>query len=377
MPSLLKSHHFKSLTGKARGLEFVAVGAQAQHRGLGEQYLTAALVKHSGGASLRIHSVVTIGTGQMAESYRVVFAPGSHGNMRDSVVVKVPSQSESSRGASRVTRCYELETSFYNSLQHKVGVHAPQCMHVWYDAPDDDFVLVLEDIADAAQGDQLQGATIEQASAAINQLVALHASLWNSPELDDITWAGRHTPESAAGTRDLLQGVFNGFAKRFAGSISPEVMQLGETFVDRIDGYDAAYPSNQTIIHRDFRLDNLLFSSSDASVVRVVDWQTVAIGPGAHDLGYFIGASFPTDTRRKVEEQLMRQYHEGISQANIQLSWQELWDQYRLFATSGYIMAIVASMLVKQTDRGDAMFAAMANRHGQQMLDLQTIELFH
>jgi hypothetical protein len=40
-------------------------------------------------------------------------------------------------------------------------------------------------------------------------------------------------------------------------------------------------------------------------------------------------------------------------------------------------MAIVASMLVKQTDRGDAMFAAMANRHGQQMLDLNTIELFH
>jgi hypothetical protein len=61
----------------------------------------------------------------------------------------------------------------------------------------------------------------------------------------------------------------------------------------------------------------------------------------------------------------------------VQLTWQDLWDQYRLFATSGYIMAIVASMLVKQTERGDAMFAAMANRHGQQMLDLHTIELFH
>ena len=353
------------------------MGAQAQHRGLSADYLTGALSKESGGSALQIESVKPIGTGQMAESYRVTFAPGTHGQLSNSVVVKVPSQSESSRGASRVTRCYELETSFYATLQQKVGVHAPTCMHVWYDAKEDDFVLVLEDIVDAAQGDQLQGATMEQASAAVRQLVALHASLWDSPVLDTITWANRHSFEGAAGTRDLLRKVFGGFAQRFVDLVSPEVLQLGKTFVERIDGYDAAFPKNQTIIHRDFRLDNLLFSTNDPASVKVVDWQTVAIGPGALDLGYFIGASFPTEQRREREEALVRQYHEGITQAGVQLSWQNLWDQYRLFATSGYIMAIVASMLVKQTERGDAMFAAMANRHGQQMLDLHTIELFH
>ena len=70
---------------------------------------------------LQIESVTPIGTGQMAESYRVTFAPGTHGQLSNSVVVKVPSQSESSRGASRVTRCYELETSFYATLKSKVG----------------------------------------------------------------------------------------------------------------------------------------------------------------------------------------------------------------------------------------------------------------
>jgi hypothetical protein len=79
--------------------------------------LTGALSKESGGSALRIESVKPIGTGQMAESYRVTFAPGTHGQLSNSVVVKVPSQSESSRGASRVTRCYELETSFYATLQ--------------------------------------------------------------------------------------------------------------------------------------------------------------------------------------------------------------------------------------------------------------------
>jgi hypothetical protein len=107
-----------------------------------------------------------------------------------------------------------------------------------------------------------------------------------------------------------------------------------------------------------------------------VDWQTASISAGATDLAYFIGASFGPEQRRKVEDELVHRYHDGLAQAGISMSWTEVWDQYRLFATSGYIMAIVASMLVKQTERGDAMFAAMANRHGQQMIDLETLSLF-
>jgi hypothetical protein len=36
-------------------------------------------------------------------------------------------------------------------------------------------------------------------------------------------------------------------------------------------------------------------------------------------------------------------------------------------------MAIIASMLVEQTERGDEMFMAMANRHGQQILQLEAL----
>jgi hypothetical protein len=110
--------------------------------------------------------------------------------------------------------------------------------------------------------------------------------------------------------------------------------------------------------------------------VKVVDWQTASISAGATDLAYFIGASFSPEQRREVEGELVRRYCDGLSQAGISMSWDDVWDQYRLFATSGYVMAIVASMLVKQTERGDAMFAAMANRHGQQMIDLETLSLF-
>ena len=349
------------------------MGDISSHIGVSAEYLA----QHLGVSGLKIESVTPIGTGQMAESYRVSFVAGSQGQLPPSVVVKVPSQSESSRAASRITRCYELETGFYTEVKSLVGVSAPKCLHVWFDAPQDDFVLVLEDIVDGKQGDQISGATVEQARAGIDELVRLHTPLWNSEQLDALGWMPRHTLESSQGTRDLLRSVFAGFATRFSSLVSAEVLELGAQLVANIDGYDRAYPNNETIVHRDFRLDNLLFMETSHGIqVKVVDWQTASISSGATDLAYFIGASFAPEQRRQVEGELVHRYHDGLVQSGITLTWIEAWDQYRLFATSGYIMAIVASMLVKQTERGDAMFAAMANRHGQQMIDLKTLSLF-
>ncbi len=346
------------------------------HRGTSTDYLSNALKHKTGGASLRIDSVTAIGTGQMAESYRVKFVREAHTKL-DTVVVKVPSQNENSRGASRATRCYELETNFYASLREHVNVATPDCLHVWYDPDTDDFVLVLEDIVGAVQGDQIAGATVEQAQAAIDQLVCLHSPLWGSERLNQFDWLPKHSVKSAAGTSQLLQAMFPSFAERFAGIVSDEIINLGERLVSNIDRYNAAFPEVMTVAHRDFRLDNLLFSEKlNNFEVKVVDWQTVGAMPGACDLGYFIGASFTVDDRRINEQGLVRRYCAGLQAKNIDVDYENIWSQYRLLGASGYIMAIVASVLVKQTERGDAMFAVMANRHGQQMLDLETEKLF-
>jgi hypothetical protein len=337
--------------------------------------LSSALQNISNGEQLRIDSVTPIGTGQMAESYRVKFCES--GVDINSVVVKVPSQNENSRGASRATRCYELETNFYANLREHVKVATPECLHVWYDAVSDDFVLVLEDIVGATQGDQISGATIQQAEAAIDELVKLHSPLWGSEKLNDFPWLPKHSVKSSAGTRQLLETVFPGFAERFASTVSAEIISLGARLVENYDGYIAAFPEVLTVAHRDFRLDNLLFAETKRHFdIKVVDWQTVGAMPGACDLGYFIGASFDVDARRDNEQTLVRRYCAGLQAENIGVDYQDIWAQYRLLGTSGYIMAIVASMLVKQTERGDAMFAVMANRHGQQMIDLETEKLF-
>lgn len=354
----------------------LAMSEISSHKGITADYLTRALAQFTANRKLAINSVAPIGTGQMADSYRVVFSEPVIGDA-SSVVVKVPSQNLNSRHASKATRCYELETSFYANLRGYVDVATPDCLHTWYDADLDDFVLVLEDLDKATQGNQISGATIEQAEAAVDQLVKLHAPLWGSKELDQFVWLPKHSIKSAAGTNKLLQAMFPSFAERFAGQVSAEIMSLGTRLVANFDRYNAAFPEVLTVAHRDFRLDNLLFTTTtDGIGVKVVDWQTVGAMPGASDLGYFIGASFGVADRRLYEQGLVHRYCSGLQSRDVSTNFDDLWAQYRLFGTSGYIMAIVASVLVKQTERGDAMFAVMANRHGQQMIDLETEKLF-
>ena len=57
------------------------------------------------------------------------------------------------------------------------------------------------------------------------------------------------------------------------------------------------------------------------------------------------------------------------------LSWEDCWRGYRHAAFAGVLMAIVASMLVERTERGDEMFVTMLARHAQHALDLDAAEL--
>jgi hypothetical protein len=51
-----------------------------------------------------------------------------------------------------------------------------------------------------------------------------------------------------------------------------------------------------------------------------------------------------------------------------------VWSEYRRYTISGFLMAVAASMLVEQTDRGDDMFVTMAQRHGRHAIDLEAAE---
>lgn len=342
--------------------------------------LTAAL--HASGtldATARVAAVdqQAVGTGQMGDCLRLALTYDAPVDAPATIVAKLPSSNETSRATGMAMRTYEVEVRFYQELAPHLPVRSPVCHHAEIDLATGDFVLLLEDLAPAVQGDQVAGCAVDQAALVLEEAARLHAPRWADPTLDHLEWAVRWSPESQDALQAMLTVLWPNFVERYGADLEPDVVEMGHRFVAGLRSFYEHRPEPHTVIHNDFRLDNLLFGTSEGGPpVAVVDWQTVGVGPALLDVSYFLGAGLGVEDRRAHEEALVRQYHQALRAAGVEgYGWDRCWDDYRAFAFAGFHMAVLASMIVERTDRGDAMFLAMAGRHGRQILDLGSEEL--
>jgi len=320
-----------------------------------------------------------VGTGQMGTSVRYALSyDGDAAAAPRSVVCKFASSDPTSRSTGVTLRTYEVEVSFYRDVVRTVGMTIPACHAAEIDLATGEFVLVLEDLAPCVQGDQLAGCTVDQAALAMDELAKLHAPRWNDPALATVEWLNRNgTEQSQAFSEMFLPQLLPGFLERYAHRLTAEEVRLAELLMQRIGRFIRDRPGPRAVQHGDYRLDNMLFGTRDGGhPLAVVDWQTVVWGPPAFDASYFLGAGLPVDDRRRHERDLVRRYHEGLRAGGVTgYSWDDLWLDYRRYAFGGFLMALGASMMVVQTERGDEMFMTMIRRHGVQIADLDAAEL--
>ena len=348
-------------------------GAVSGGADLTADFLNRALAGHLDGSAVDTVETERVGTGQVSDTYRMRLTYSGGGqNLPPTLIAKVPAADAASRAAARSFRTYEIEASFYAELAPGLPVSLPACFYAAYDAEPDEYVVVLEDLAPAQPGDQLIGLSADEAAAAIAELAALHAAGWGSPELAALPWLNRASPESAALMTAVVTDLFPGFRDRYADQVEPGTFELIAHFVPRAGRYLADSNELRTIVHGDFRADNLLFGPARPVVL---DWQTASFGTATSDLSYFLGSSLPVPVRQEHEHALVRLYHSILVSRGVPLTWADCWNGYRRNAFAGLVMDIIAAMVVQQTARGDEMFAAMASRHARHALDLDAIAL--
>lgn len=335
--------------------------------GLTPAWLTGVLGGRFGGEVVAVDAGA-IGTGQVADSYRLGLTWSSAGAGPATLVAKVTAASQVSRAAARATRTYEVEVGFYQDLAPTLPVRSPDCSYAAHDPNTDGYVVLLEDAAPAVQGDQLAGCSVDEAAAALDELALLHGPRWADHRLHELPWLNRHVEGSIDDMVGLVGMMLPQFLDRYAERLSPDVVDATERLGGRLPDY-LEREVGPTVVHGDFRVDNLLFGRER---VFVLDWQTVRLGPAMSDVSYFLGGSISVDDRRSYEEELVRHYHERLLAAGGELGWDDCWAGYRRYAYDGLVMAVVASILVGHTERGDDMFVAMAERSGRLALDLGT-----
>ena len=315
-----------------------------------------------------------VGTGQVGDSVRFRLQyEGAAGP--PTVVGKFPAADETSRQAAAATRTYEVETRFYQQLRDRVSITTPVPYVALLDLEANEFVLLMNDLAPAEQGDQLTGCDVAAAELAMDEVARLHAPVWDDATLADLPWLNRGSDESTAFYLQLMSTLYPGFLARYGDRVRPEVVEVGNRLVERLPEYLTQRPGPRTAAHGDYRVDNMLFSP-DGTTLTTVDWQTVALNPGVSDVAYFLGTSLDPELRATHERELVERYHERLLEGGVrEYPFEDCWDGYRRYAFAGFLMAVLASMLVGQTDRGDEMFMAMANRSGRMAAELDSLDL--
>ena len=313
-----------------------------------------------------------VGTGQMADTIRFHLSYAQPESGPATVVAKFASADPQSHATGKAMRAYEIEVRFYAEVAPVVDARVPGCISCAFDPEEAWFTLVLDDIVGATQGDQIEGCTPEVASAVVREMAALQGSSFGSPVLERSGWLNRSTPDSDAFTASVVASVYPAFVERYGDQLSPEHRELFDAFIPQMEQWFALRGGPRTIVHGDLRLDNLLFTQEPRPVI--VDFQTMNWGNAGYDLAYFVGGCLTPEIRHACEENLIADYHDALEALGVTgYSIDDLKDDYRRECFGGVMMAVGASMLVKQTRRGDQMFLTSATRHAQHAIDLDAL----
>ncbi|KMO80035.1 phosphotransferase family protein [Mycolicibacterium obuense] len=327
------------------------------------------------GASIDSVTVIPVGTGQTGATYRVTASYTQRsGLLPPSFVVKLPSQDPEVR--QRVALGYRSEHAFYTEVGATLAVPTAHCYHIDLANDGADFVMVMEDLAPAVQGDQINGCSTGQASLAVEALAGLHGPRWCDPAWLDFggTTMPRADADIARGMGDLARFAADTTVERLGDRMSSDDRSTIDEAVSWVPAWLLLEPERYALLHGDYRLDNLLFDPG-CSRVTVVDWQTLTVGLPARDLSYFIATSFGAADRSSVEGDLVTAYCDALrSHGVVDYSIEDCWDDYRVGMLQVPLLTMLGFAFSSATERGDDMVLAMLTRGCAAIRELATLD---
>lgn len=262
-----------------------------------------------------------------------------------SLIMKFPTASAELQQNAAVFRPGMRECWFYRHGRSHTPLHVPHCYYNAVDPATGESFLLLEDLAPAQAGNRVDGASVKEAELALQSIALLHAAWWAVDPATEPELAQLHdnSPEAQNLVEQLYREAWPRFVGRAPIEISHDIRELGERLVGRISAAEALLdPSPRTLMHGDFRLENMLFGTRGGqSVCWVIDWEDVALWNGMFDVAWFLGGCLPVEKSAK-EEELLRCYHRALTHAGVKgYTWAQCYHDYRCAMLSSFVEGIL------------------------------------
>ena len=326
------------------------------------------------GAPVTAADVTPIGTGQTGATYRVAVTYGGDTDLPDSFVIKLPAQDDAVH--ERVAPSYRSEYAFYTEVADTVAVPLARCYHCAIADDGRQFALLLADMSPAEQGDQILGCTPAEAQLAVTALAGLHGPRWRDSAW--LTFAGTVMPKpdeaTARGLGEITKIATATTLEKLGPRMSAEDRATVADSAELIGDWLWNVPERFSLLHGDYRIDNLLFDPQRTRVT-VVDWQTLAVGLPARDLSYFVATSLQPDQRASHEQDLVDRYHRALSEYVDDYDRESCWEDYRFGMLQVPMISTLGFAFSAATERGDDMMLAMLERGARAIRELGTLEL--
>ena len=294
--------------------------------GIDDVWLTEALRANGAlprGSTAHVEAATALGDGSgwMCEVARLdLHITGDAGRVPESLVIKIPVDDAAVREMLAPARLYEREGRFFQQAAAELDDHVPACFLVMEEPDDGIHVLLIEHFEGGRFGDQRAGCSPAEAEQALRTLARLHARFWESPQLDTFDWLPAINFEGNTMGPDLYRMSIDAFRDRFGHLLDPANRTITDTVADHgLHLLDTLAEPPNTLIHFDFRLDNLYFSDpgTDAPPVRMIDFQTVSRANPGYDLGYFLTQSLEPEVRREHEDDLLAAYIDELAACGV------------------------------------------------------------
>ena len=303
------------------------------------------------------------GVGIMGLLYRLHLDLDPAGCGPPTVVLKVPTNDPGARHVANTFRFYEKEIGFYRDFADHTPMRTPAAYTAEYDPEADEFCLLLADIEGATVHSQVDGCPPEVASVAARALARHHAAFADAPAFSDPAHAWLPFGADPPTPQGVIQGVTDAwqpFKEKFPEHASDELEDIVARFVGSVPSL-LAMPDRRpvTLVHGDYRLDNLFFAVDD---VTVLDWQICGKGFFAYDLAYFVTQSLTVDDRRANEQRIIDAYLEELRAAGVDHDRDDLMTDYRRTAMFCLCYPLQSGNVELVNDRARALVSDMFER---------------
>ncbi|MCR5979414.1 phosphotransferase [Gordonia jinghuaiqii] len=339
------------------------IGIPTSAEQLTPAWLSAFLAENGHDATVESVVAQAVGTGQMAGSYRLTLEYAEPTDLPPTLVAKLatgaPEQREFGSGV------FRNEVRFYRELADGFTVPIPRCYAATISAASTEFVLLLEDMGAAVQGDQIAGCSPAQAESVAVAAAGLHAPRWNDQTLLDAM------PLPGDAEREMLESILEPMAAVYRERFSPDARSSAaiDWLVREGGAWLVAPLQNTGLIHGDLRVDNILFGPSGE--VTVIDWQTITTGNPLRDISFLLSTSLTTEDRRRHERGIVASYHRAlVTEGVADYTLDQCWDDYVGNLIQAPMIIVFGSAAAQPTERGNAMFDAMLSRSAAAIDDL-------